>query len=135
MTRDVASRELRPIEVIRVAGSMASDVWLRKGIEHTTIIGEQGEEEEVWVASDVIHGIVDGLKTPQELEDQFDELWARFEDESLTDAERIADARDTAYTNSDAIAELGDMVAEGEVTMEDLSQAIIELAEIIGGGE
>ena len=135
MTRDVASRELRPIEVIRVAGSMASDVWLRKGIEHTTIIGEQGEEEEVWVASDVIHGIVDGLKTPQELEDQFDELWARFEDESLTDSERIADARDTAYTNSDAIAELGDMVAEGEVTMEDLSQAILDLAEIIGGGE
>ena len=85
--------------------------------------------------ADEAFGILPGYPTVEGVEDQFDELWARFEDESLTDSERIDDARDTASTNSDAIAELADMVAEGEVTMEDLSQAIVELAEIIGGGE
>ena len=134
MTRDVASRELERIEICPRSGGKASDVWLRKNIAETDIELPEGGSQHVWEAT-VTHGTLPGTPTEAEIEADFDELWQRFEDETLTDAERISDARDTARTNGDAIAELAEMVAEGEVTMEDLSQAIMELAEIVGGGE
>lgn len=133
MIREIASRELSRIETVPMGGNCG--VWLRKGIRQTTITNEYGDEEAVWVADEVIFGTVDGTPEPAWLEDNFDALWERFAEDAMTDAERIADARETASTNGDAIAELAEMVAEGEVTMEDLAQAIVELAEIVGGGE
>ena len=48
-----------------------------------------------------------------------------------------ADSENTeaVQVNGDAIAELAELAAANEVTIEDLSLAVIELAEIIGGGE
>lgn len=48
-----------------------------------------------------------------------------------------ADSENTeaVQVNGDAIAELAELAASNEVTIEDLSLAVIELAEIIGGGE
>jgi uncharacterized coiled-coil protein SlyX len=132
MTHTQSATPLARVQIVR--RGYVNDVWLRRNIEEVDVELPEGGSQHFWEADEAF-GILPGYPTVEGVEDQFDELWARFEDESLTDAERIADARDTASTNSDAIAELADMVAEGEVTMEDLSQAIVELAEIIGGGE
>ena len=52
-------------------------------------------------------------------------------------ARESADSENTeaVQVNGDAIAELAELAAANEVTIEDLSLAVIELAEIIGGGE
>lgn len=123
-----------PLDAVQVEHrGPLTDVWLRKNIRDDVVDDVYGSDITYWEA-DEVYGIVMGHATVEGVTPMFDELWDRFEEDAMTDAERIADARDTASTNSDAIAELAEMVADGEVTMEDLSQAIMELAEIVGGG-
>lgn len=124
-----------PLDAVMVASrGPVTDVWLRRNIEEVERELPEGGSQLMWVADEVT-GTVAGAITAEDAADDFDALWERLEYESLTDDERVADVRDTSMTNSDAIAELAEMVADGEVTMEDLSQAIMELAEIVGGGE
>lgn len=132
MTRTQSATPLATVQVARRGN--VSDVWLRRDIEEVDVELPEGGSQHMWEAEEVSLTLP-GTPTPEEIEDDFDALWLRAEEEALTDAERLADVRETAATNGDAIAELAEMVAEGEVTMEDLAQAIVELAEIIGGGE
>ena len=124
-----------PLEAVQLARQGAvTHVWLRRNVERVTVTGEDGTEQEAWEA-DEQHGALPGTPTAAEVAARLDELWEEFAEAELTDADRLAAAREAAATNGDAIAELAEMVAEGEVTMEDLAQAIVELAEIVGGGE
>jgi hypothetical protein len=124
-----------PLDAVQVERrGLIKDVWLRTDIEEIEVEIEEGLSQTMWEAFEV-YGTVPASVTAEEIEDDFDAWWARFEDEAMTDAEKLADARDMAQVNGDAIEELAELVAEGEVTMEDLAQAIVELAEIVGGGE
>ncbi len=124
-----------PLDAVQVERrGLIKDVWLRTDIEEIEVEIEEGLSQTMWEAFEV-YGTVPASVTAEEIEDDFDDWWARFEDEAMTDAEKLADARDMAQVNGDAIEELAELVAEGEVTMEDLAQAIVELAEIVGGGE
>ena len=131
----VHTKSATPLDAVKLERrGLINDVWLRRDIEEIEEEIEDGLSQTMWEAIEV-YGTVPASVTAEEVADDFDEWWTRFEDEAMTDAERIADARDMAMTNGDAIEELAEMVAEGEVTMEDLAQAIVELAEIVGGGE
>jgi hypothetical protein len=131
----VRTKSATPLDAVQVERrGLVNDVWLRTDIEQIEEEIGEGLSQTMWEAFEV-YGTVPASVTAEEIEDDFDDWWARFEDEAMTDAEKLADARDMAQVNGDAIEELAELVAEGEVTMEDLAQAIVELAEIVGGGE
>lgn len=131
----VHTQSATPLDAVQVERrGLIKDVWLRTDIEEIEVEIEEGLSQTMWEAFEV-YGTVPASVTAEEIADDFDEWWTRFEDEAMTDAEKLADARDMAQVNGDAIEELAELVAEGEVTMEDLAQAIVELAEIVGGGE
>lgn len=131
----IHTQSASPLDAVQVERrGLVTDVWLRQNIEQVDVELPEGGSQLLWEADEVA-GTLPGAVTAESVAERFDALWAELEDAALTDAERIAEARDAAATNGDAIAELAEMVAEGEVTMEDLAQAIMELAEIVGGGD
>lgn len=124
-----------PLDAVLVErnGSGGSDVWLRRNI-HTLDYLDEGGTQTMWEA-DETHGVVGVSVTRQDVESQFDAYWQRFEDAGMPAHELIGDIRHELATHEDAIVELDMLVNASPTTMEDLVEAVMELAELIGGGE
>ncbi len=131
----VETRSSTPPEAVVVEampGGAASCVWLRRGIERD--VADQGPDAERAVEfyrADEVGFSVEGVPTADEVAASFDALWAAHEHDGMTDAERIAALAASDSDNSDALAELGDMLAEQ-------ADAIAELGDIVAnvqGGE
>ena len=105
------------------------EVRLRRNIRK-----EVEEEAEVWRADEVIGKLPIGTTTAY-VDANFDELWMRFEDEGKPESEVVVGMKETLSTHEDAIVELDMLVNASPTTMEDLVEAVMELAELIGDGE
>lgn len=88
-----------------------------------------------WKAEEVY--LVEAI-TAKEAEERFDVLWAKAERDAMTEAERIEAAESASDDNLNAVAELGDLVADQDSRIEEQEAAIAELGDLIasmGGGE
>ena len=103
------------------------EVRLRRNIRK-----EIEDDAEVWRADEVIGKLPLGTTTAY-VDANFDELWMRFEDEGKPESEVIVGMKETLSTHEDAIVELDMLVNASPTTMEDLVEAVMELAELIGG--
>lgn len=81
-----------------------------------------------WKAEEVY--LVDSI-TAAEAEARFDELWSLAERDAMTERERIKAAESASDDNLDAVAELGDMVADQDARIEEQEAALAELGDII----
>lgn len=118
-----------PLEAVTVERrGPVSDVWLRRNVTQLEIDIEDGTQT-VWEA-DECHGVLDGAPTVEYVTERFARLWAQFEEEDLTDRELVELRADAL---GDGLAEVAGIAAEGEYNIEVLSQAVEELAAIVGG--
>ena len=78
-----------PLEAVQVEpnGYGGADVWLHDNVVETFV--EDGDGGQAYWMADEVHGVVAGIPTAGEIEEDFDAWWERFEEESLTDAERF----------------------------------------------
>ena len=120
-----------PLDAVTVEprGEMVSDVWLRRNIRETNIEIEDGLSQTMWEA-DVVSGTLPGLPSVSYVRDRFAQLWSAFEEADMTDRELIELRSDTL---GDGLAEVAGISAESADMVEVLSQAVEELASIIGG--
>lgn len=81
-------------------------VWLRKNITHT-VEEFDGSEVDVYEA-DEVYFVADDI-TVEYVESNFNALWAKHENDGLTDRELILGR---ISEMQDALAELGDLIAE-----------------------
>lgn len=107
------SAGLTPVQIVP-NGSGGADVWLRINIEQTT--DHEGNPQ--WTA-DETHGVVSPVPTAEEIEADFDAWWERLESGNRTEREIIAD--------------LSARLSDALQIVADHDDAIIELAEIVGG--
>ena len=127
-THDVSATPLDAVTV-EPRGEMISDVWLRRNIRETNIEIEVGLSQTMWEA-DVVSGTLPGLPPVSYVQDRFAQLWASFEEADMTDRELI-ELRSNML--GDGLAEVAGISAESADMVEVLSQAVEELASIIGG--
>lgn len=120
-----------PLDAVTVEprGEMVSDVWLRRNIRETNIESEDGLSQTMWEA-DVVSGTLPGLPSVSYVRDRFAQLWSAFEEADMTDRELMELRSDTL---GDGLAEVAEISAESADMVEVLSQAVEELASIIGG--
>lgn len=131
-----------PLDAVQVERrGLIKDVWLRTDIEEIEVEIEEGLSQTMWEAFEA-YGTVPASVTAEEIEDDFDDWWARFEDEAMTDAERIAQVKNATNTQGDAIADLAWLASDTDESMSMIADAIAELSadvstlfEIISGGE
>ena len=114
--------ELNPIDWRQRPDGFA-DIRLRRNIEKVTREPLDGEAAVEWKAEEVY--LVEMI-TEAEAADMFDELWAKAERNAMTQEERIEATEAESDDNQDAVAELGDIVADQEA-------AIVELGDLIAG--
>ena len=114
--------ELKPIDWRQRPDGFA-DIRLRRNIEKVTHEPLDGEATVEWKAEEVY--LVEMI-TEAEAADMFDELWAKAERNAMTQEERIEATEAESDDNQDAVAELGDIVADQEA-------AIVELGDLIAG--
>lgn len=115
--RTEASTELTPVDYhLRPDG--VAEVRLHRDIGHETFEGDSGDGVALdrWTADEVE---LTTTLSQAEVEERFDELWERAE-------------RD-ATSERDLIDRLAERVGEGELTMDELADGLIELAGMIGG--
>lgn len=122
--------ELAPV-VVAQDGPVAH-VWMRRNIGKDVKDPENGEGEpyEFWHAEELAF-TMSGSPTVQEIQADFDAIWDAQLDAGKTVPERIKELTAFGSDNSDALAELGDMVAEQ-------ADAIAELGDMVAsikGGE
>lgn len=128
----VSATPLEEVLVEARADGMTADVWLRRNIERD--VADQGPDAGKAIEfyrADEVHFVHAGVPTVDEAAAAFDALWAAHEHDGMTDAERIAALASSDSDNSDALAELGDLLAEQ-------ADAIAELGELVAsiqGGE
>lgn len=127
-THDVSATPLDAVTV-EPRGETVSDVWLRRNIRETNIEIGDGLSQTMWEA-DVVSGTLPGLPSVSYVQDRFAQLWASFEEADMTDRELIELRSDTL---GDGLAEVAGISAESADMVEALSQAVEELASIIGG--
>ena len=124
-----------PLDAVQVERrGPINDVWLRRDIEEVEVEIGDGLSQTMWEAFEV-YGTVPASVTADEIEGDFGGWWAKFEDDAMTDAEKLAETREIANDNAGAIVELAGMAADAEVTLDDLAGAILELAAIVAGGD
>ena len=95
-------------------GHGGADVWLHMNIEE----GTDGDGNPKW-EYDETHGVVAPAPTVAEVEADFAAWWDRLEDGNKTDHDRVV--------------ELTAQLAKANERAETHEQAIVELAELIGG--
>lgn len=127
-THDVSATPLDAVTV-EPRGEMVSDVWLRRNIRETNIEIDDGLSQTMWEA-DVVSGTLPGLPSVSYVRDRFAQLWSAFEKADMTDRELMELRSDTL---GDGLAEVAGISAESADMVEVLSQAVEELASIIGG--
>ena len=110
------------------ADGMGADVWLRKNIERDVADNgpDAGRAIEFYRA-DEVHFVQAGAPTVDEVTAAFDELWAAHDGDGMTDAERIAALAASDSDNTDALAELGDMLAEQADALAELGDMVAAL--------
>lgn len=114
------------------ADGMSADVWLRKDIEQDVYDnGPEGGKAVAFYRADEVHFVSGGVPAADEVAASFDALWAAHEHDGMTDAERIAALAASDSDNSDALAELGDMLAEQADALAELGDMMAALQ----GGE
>ncbi len=120
-----------PLEAVLIeahADGMGADVWLRKNIERDVADnGPDAEKAIEFYRADEVHFVRDVVPTVDEVTAAFDELWAAHEDDGMTDAERIAALAASDSDNTDALAELGDMLAEQADALAELGDMVAAL--------
>lgn len=120
--------------LIEPNGVGGTNIWLRKNIVEREVQNDDDGTQVAWEA-DEIFGTVEGNVSKHEVELRFDELWRRFEDDGKPISDVISDVRNELAVHEDAIVELDMLVNASPTTMEDLVEAVMELAELIGGAE
>ena len=107
-----------------------ADIRLRRNIEKVTRepISPEGDAIVEWKAEEVY--LVDSI-TAAEAEARFDELWSQAERDAMTERERIKAAESASDDNLNAVAELGDIVADQDTRIEEQEAALAELGDII----
>ena len=122
--------ELAPV-VVAQDGPVAH-VWMRRNIEKDVKDPESGEGEpyEFWHAEELAF-TVPGSPTAEEIQADFDAVWAAQLEAGKTVPERIEELAASGSDNSDALAELGDMVAEQADALAELGDMVAN----IKGGE
>lgn len=125
-----SSTELAPV-VVAQDGPVAH-VWLRRNIEKDVKNPENGEGDpyEFWHAEELAF-TMSGSPTVQEIQADFDAIWDAQLDAGKTVGERIKELKASGSDNSDALAELGDMVAEQADALAELGDMVAS----IKGGE
>ena len=121
--------ELKPVDWHRRPDGFA-DIRLRRNIRKVTVqpVEPEGPEEVQWVAEEQ-YVVAD--MTEAEATERFDELWSKAERDSMTTRERIEAAEGQGDDSLTGLAELGDMIAAN-------TDAIAELGDIVAtlqGGE
>lgn len=99
---DAVTVEARP-------GGAASDVWLRRNIEHDAADRGEVEAVESWRA-DEVHFVSSGTPTADEVAASFDELWEAHEADGMTDSERLARLAAALEDTNAALVEIGDLI-------------------------
>lgn len=125
-----SSTELAPV-VVAQDGPVAH-VWLRRNIEKDVKNPENGEGDpyEFWHAEELAF-TMSGSPTAEEIQADFDAIWDAQLDAGKTVGERIKELTASGSDNSDALAELGDMVAEQADALAELGDMVTS----IKGGE
>ena len=98
-------------------------------------ISPEGEAVVEWKAEEVY--IVEAI-TAKEAADRFDELWSQAERDAMTERERIEATESASDDSMNAVAELGDLVADQDSRIEEQEAALAELGDLIAtiqGGE
>lgn len=91
-------------------------------------ISPEGEAIVEWKAEEVY--LVEAI-TAKEAEKRFEELWAKAERDVMTEVERIEAAESASDDNLNAVAELGDLVADQDSRIEEQEAAIAELGDLV----
>lgn len=124
-----------PLEAVLIearADGMSADVWLRRNIERD--VADNGPDVEKAVEfyrADEVHFVRPGAPTVEEVTAAFDELWAAHDGDGMTDSERIAALTSSDSDAVDALAELGDMLAEQADALAELGDMVASMQ----GGE
>jgi hypothetical protein len=121
-----------PLSVVQVEHrGPLTDVWLRKNIRDDVADNVYGSDIAYWEA-DEVYGVINGHVTEEEVASRFDELWVRFEEDSMGDRElieaRTSGMRDILGPNRSADAATRN-VQKGEfvVTNTAIYQAIVNI--------
>lgn len=130
MVRTQSATPLDAVLVAPIAGGGASEIWLRRNIEHDVIEHPEGTQD-VWEA-DEAHGVLPGRPSAAYVEARFAQLWASFEEADLTDRELVELRADTL---GGGLAEVADLAAENAESYEVLATAFAEFVEEMVGGE
>ena len=130
MQRTQSATPLEAVLVEARAGGTSSDVWLRRDVRQVEVEVPDGTQT-MWEA-DESHGTMPGVPSVEYVTERFARLWAEFEEADLTDRE-LVELR--ASVLGDGLAEVAGISAESAEMVEVLSQAVEELASIIGGDE
>lgn len=78
-----------PLSVVQVEHrGPLTDVWLRKNIRDDVADNVYGSDIAYWEA-DEVYGVINGYVTEDEVASRFDELWAKFEEDTMGDRELI----------------------------------------------
>lgn len=128
MQRTQSATPLEAVLVEARAGGTSSDVWLRRDVVAVEVETPDGTQV-MWEA-DEAHGTMPGVPSVGYVTERFARLWAEFEEADLTDRE-LVELR--AGVLGDGLAEVAGISAESADMVEVLSQAVEELASIIGG--
>ena len=106
----IHTRSATPLERVMIEPSAGghTNVWLRRNITETTETFE-GQSVQVWDA-DEVHYLADETPTADEVEAQFDTLWAEHEDDDQPETTRL---RARISDLESALAEVADIIASG----------------------
>lgn len=104
------------------------DVWLRRCIGERAVQDGSGREVRQW-ACEMVH-FTDDISAA-DAESDFDALWERHALDGLTDSERVAALTSSDSDAVDALAELGDMIAEQADALAELGDMVASMQ----GGE
>lgn len=131
-----SSQELKAVDYHPRPDGFA-DIRLRRNIQKVTReqIDPAGDPIVEWAAEEQY---ICAQIAEADVADVFDQLWETAVRDSKTLDERLEDAEESADDSGDAVAELGDMVAEHQTTLEDQDAAIAELGDLVAsmkGGE
>lgn len=108
------------------------EVWLHRNIKQVEIEGEDGLPHTMWEA-DEVHGTLPASTAGAYVSESFDALWDEWDDTPVH--VRIAEVRETANDATAGVVEVAELAAGNETSIEEIEAALVELADIIAGGE
>lgn len=101
-------------------------MWLRRNIRDDVADDVYGSDVTYWEA-DEVYGTIAGHVSADEVASRFDELWLKFESDSMSDRELIVGMRGTFGESSPSIAMRNVCKGEFVVTPTAIYQAIVNI--------